>query len=196
MVNTTVRVATYSRVSTAHHEQNPEVQVHELRRYCSARAWTTVEEIVDHGYSGGTDNRPGLKRLMRLARTRQIDAVVILKLDRLFRDLKHLITTLDEFQALGVLFVATHDNIDYSSPMGRLMVQIMGALGEFEKGRIRERTMLGLAHARACGKRLGRPRLRREHDVRSLRQDGLSYRAIAKQLGISRGSVARALKTP
>ena len=188
-----LKVVTYSRVSTSHHDQNPEVQVYELRRYCTARGWDIAEEIVDHGYSGGTDQRPGLKRLMTLVRTRKIDAVVILKLDRLFRDLKHLITTLEEFQALGVLFVASHDNIDYTSPMGRLMVQIMGALGEFEKGRLRERTMMGLAHARACGKRLGRPRNGKEEDIRALRAKQMTYSQIQKKLGVSKGAVGRAL---
>lgn len=105
-------VATYSRVSTSHHGQNPDVQVYDLRRYCQARDWHVAHEIVDHGFSGGTDSRPGLKQLIALVRAREVDAVVVVKLDRLFRSLKHLVTMLEEFQALGVQFVAVRDNVD------------------------------------------------------------------------------------
>lgn len=188
-----MRVATYSRVSTSHHGQNPDVQVHELRRYCEARSWTVTHEIVDHGYSGGTDVRPGLKELFALVRSREVDVVVVVKLDRLFRSLKHLIVTLEEFQALGLLFVATKDNVDYSTPAGRLFVQVLASLAEFEKGLLRERTVMGLMHARAQGKRLGRPRLNKELEIQRLKARGLSYRQIESELNISRGSIQRAL---
>jgi DNA invertase Pin-like site-specific DNA recombinase len=188
------RILTYSRVSTSHHDQKPEVQTHELRRYCSARGWEIVEEIVDHGYSGGTENRPGLKRLMALARGREVDGVVVVKLDRLFRSLKHLVTTLDEFQALGILFVATKDNIDYSTPSGRLFVQVLASLAEFEKELLRERTILGLNHARAQGKRLGRPRHLKHDTVRRLHREGLTYREIASTVKLSKSAVHRSLK--
>lgn len=190
-----MRVAAYSRVSTSHHDQKPEVQVSELRRYCAAREWTIVEEIVDHGYSGSSDQRPGLKKLFSLVRSREVDAVVVVKLDRLFRSLKHLVTTLDEFQSLGILFVATKDQLDYSTPSGRLFVQVLGSLAEFEKSLLRERTLMGLEHARKSGKRLGRP-LRHDPGVmRSLRARGLSYRAIAKAVGAPLGCVSRALRS-
>lgn len=130
-----MKVVTYSRVSTSHHEQNPDVQVHELRRYCEARGWTIVEEVVDKGYSGGTDKRPGLSRLQCLVRSRQVDCVVVLKMDRLFRSLKHLVVTLDEWQALGIQFVATNDAVDFTTPSGRLLIGILGSLSEFEKSR-------------------------------------------------------------
>ncbi len=77
-----MRAITYSRVSTSHHDQNPEVQCAELRRYCSARGWAITEELIDHGFSGGSDQRPGLKRLLELARARAVDVVVVTKLDR------------------------------------------------------------------------------------------------------------------
>jgi DNA invertase Pin-like site-specific DNA recombinase len=141
-----------------------------------------------------------LKQLLALARAREIDCIVVLKLDRLFRSLKHLITTLEEFQALGVQFVATKDNVDYTTPGGRLFVQMLGCLAEFEKALLIERTKLGLDHARSKGKILGRPKLGNEDAIRSLRAQGLSFRSIQKQLGVSCGSVARALtdapKTP
>lgn len=190
-----MRAVTYSRVSTSHHDQKPEVQVNELRHYCAARGWDIVDEVVDHGYSGGTDQRPGLKRLMALVRSRQVDAVVVLKLDRLFRSLKHLVATLEEFQALGIVFVATKDNVDYSTPSGRLFVQILGSLSEFEKSLLRERTLLGLEYARSQGKKLGRPKKCDDAAIVRLRADGYSYSEIQRRLGVSRPSVNRALKT-
>lgn len=195
-----MKVATYSRVSTSHHNQNPEVQVHELRRYCEARGWTIAHEIVDHGFSGGTDARPGLKHLLALVRERKVDVVVVVKMDRLFRSLKHLVTTLEEWLAMNIQFVATKDNIDYTTPAGRLLAQILGSLAEFEKSLLIERTMMGLEHARRQGKTLGRPKLRDDAKIQALRSQGLSYTAIQKQLGVSRGAISRALqavpKTP
>ncbi|RYZ74562.1 MAG: recombinase family protein [Proteobacteria bacterium] len=190
-----MRVAIYARVSTRHHDQKPEVQIEELRRYCSARGWEISNEIIDHGYSGSTDVRPGLKQLMTLVRERQIDGVAVLKLDRLFRSLKHLVTSLEEFSGLGVTFVAVKDHVDYSTPAGRLFVQVLGALAEFEKSLLVERTLLGLEHARRKGTTLGRPRHNREGEIRMLRQQGFKQNEIANRLGLSKGAVYRALKS-
>jgi DNA invertase Pin-like site-specific DNA recombinase len=189
-----MRVATYSRVSTSHHDQNPQVQVEELRRYCQARGFSIAHEIVDHGFSGKTDARPGLKQLFSLARGREVDGIVCLKMDRLFRSLKHLVASLEEFQSLGVTFIAIRDAVDYSSPSGRLFAQILGALGEFERELARERTVLGLEYARRQGKRLGRPMTRPDEAIVTLREKGLSYSAIQRQLGCERSAVYRALK--
>lgn len=184
----------YSRVSTANKDQNPDVQVQELRRYSLARGWTIAHEIVDHGYSGGTDARPGLKQLQSLVREREVDVVIVVKMDRLFRSLKHLVTSLDEYEALGVKFIATKDNVDYSTPSGRLFVQVLGSLAEFEKALLRERTMMGLAHARRMGKTLGRPKKRDDDAIKSLRSSGLTFAKIQAKLGVSKGAVCRALK--
>lgn len=189
-----MRVVTYSRVSTSHHEQNPEVQRQELRRYCEARGWTIVDEVIDKGYSGGTDKRPGLTRLQSLVRSRQVDSVCVLKLDRLFRSLKHLVMTLDEWQALGIQFVATNDAVDFTTPSGRLLVGILGSLSEFEKSLLRERTLLGLEHARRQGKHLGRPQKHDPVAIQRLRCKGLSYRAIARELNVPMGTITTALK--
>lgn len=195
-----LRIATYSRVSTSHHGQNPEVQVHELRRYCKAREWEIEHEIVDHGYSGGSTVRPGLKQLQDLVRDRSIDVVVVVKMDRLFRSLKHLVSTLEEWQALGIQFVAVKDNIDYTTPSGRLLAQILGSLAEFEKSLLVERTLMGLDHARRLGKKLGRPKTCDTSAIQKLRSQGFSYSEIQKKLKIGRGSIFRALnsvpKTP
>ncbi|MBX2987867.1 MAG: recombinase family protein [Bdellovibrionaceae bacterium] len=187
-------VVIYARVSTSHHDQNPEVQLSTLRRFCRSREWKIEYEIVDHGYTGGNDKRPGLKRLMELARCREIDAIVVLKMDRLFRSLKHLVTALDDFSALGIEFVAVTDNIDYTTPSGRLFVQVLGSLAEFEKSLVRERTLLGLQHAKAKGKKLGRPRTVNDDIILLLYQEGLSQREIQKRTGVSKGTIWRALK--
>lgn len=190
-----MRVVIYARVSTLHHEQKPEAQVAELCAYCAARAWTVTEQLTDHGYSGGTDQRPGLKRLMTLVRSRKVDVVAVTKMDRLFRSLRHLISVLDEFQSVGVQFVSVRDQIDLTTASGRLMVQILGAFSEFERALIRERTMAGLAHARNRGKRLGRPPIHDLDSIRALRALGLSYRRITSKLGVPMGTITKALRT-
>jgi len=192
MTGKALKVATYSRVSTNKREQKPEVQVGELKRYCKARGFKVTHEIVDRA-SGGGDDRPGLKRLLQLVRAREVDAVVVVKLDRLFRSLKHLVNTLSEFEALGVKFIATRDQVDLTTPAGRMFVQILGSLAEFERELIRERIMLGLDHARSQGKRLGRPKVNDDVKIRQLRKQGLSYQAIQRKLGISKGAVCRAV---
>lgn len=193
MTGKALKVATYSRVSTNKREQKPEVQVGELKRYCKARGFKVTHEIVDRA-SGGGDDRPGLKRLLQLVRAREVDAVVVVKLDRLFRSLKHLVNTLSEFEALGVKFIATRDQVDLTTPAGRMFVQILGSLAEFERELIRERIMLGLDHARSQGKRLGRPKKNDYEAVRELRSQGMSYQQIERTLSLSSGSVWRALQ--
>lgn len=190
----TLRVATYCRVSTAD-KQNPEAQAAELRRYCEARDWALADEITDKGFSGGTspDQRPGLSRLMALARARKIDVIAVTKLDRLFRSLKHLVAVLDELQALGVQFVSIHDQIDLTTAGGRLMLHLLAAFAEFERALIRERTVAGLAYVRSKGKRLGRPKTCDDEAIQKLKAAGLSYSAIQKRLGVSRPSIRRAL---
>ena len=189
-----VRALIYARVSTSHHNQNPEIQIYELRRYCEARHFDIVHEIVDHGHSGGTDNRPGLRVLFELARSHQVNTIIVTKLDRLFRSLKHLVITLEEFERLGIQFVAVKDNVDWTTPAGRFFVQVLGSLAELEKSILRERTISGLEHARRSGKRLGRPRANRESEIVRLKGEGLSDRQIRARLNVSKGSIYRALR--
>lgn len=103
----------------------------ELASFCDARNWHILEEIVDHGYSGGTDQRPGLKQLLTLVHARKVDIILVTKLDRIARSLKHLVAMLDEFQELGVQFVSIHDQIDLTTPAGRLMLHIIASFAEF-----------------------------------------------------------------
>lgn len=144
----------YARVSTF--EQDPENQLAELRRYVTARGWTATE-FIDRGVSGAKDRRPALDALLTAARRCKVDVVVCWRLDPLGRNLKHLITVLDELQALGVAFVSLNEGVDGTTPASKLQMHILGAIAEFERARIQERVMAGLRRARAQGTRLGRP---------------------------------------
>lgn len=189
-----MRAVTYSRVSTSDKGQNPDVQATALREFCTARGWQVTAELVDHGFSGGTDKRPGLVQLLKLVRSRQVDAVVVTKLDRMFRSLKHMVGLIDEFEALGVKFISLGDQIDLSTPSGRLLIHLLAAFSEFERSLIRERTRAGLAYARSKGVKLGRPKERDDEKIRALRGAGHSIRDIAKLTGVSTMAVQRALK--
>jgi DNA invertase Pin-like site-specific DNA recombinase len=182
-----MRAAIYARVSTL--DQEPENQLQELRRYLQARGWSAVE-YVDRGVSGAKDRRPALDQLVTDARRRRFDVLVCWRLDRLGRNLKHLITLLDELQALGVAFVSLAEGIDATTPAGKLQLHILGAIAEFERERIRERVLAGLERARRDGKRLGRPRIRVPLE-RLQRVDGLSSAIAAERLGVSRSTVKR-----
>lgn len=190
-----MKVGTYSRVSTP--EQSPEMQLAESRDYCRRRGWEIVGEYVDHGISGARERRPQLDRLMSDAHQRRFDAVLVWKLDRFARSLKHLVNALAEFEALGIAFVSLRDNLDLSTPTGRLMFQIIGAMAEFERALIRERVKAGILHARARGKHIGRPKaLVDAQAVTKLRTEGKSLRAIAAMLGIPVARVRRVLQAP
>ena len=149
-----MRAALYARVSTL--DQKPENQLAELRRYAAARGWE-ASEYVDHGVSGSRARRAALDALLRDARRRRFDVLVVWRLDRLGRNLRHLVTLLDDLQALGVAFVSLGEGIDCTTPAGRLQLHILAALAEFERSRIAERVRAGLARVRANGTRLGRP---------------------------------------
>ena len=148
-------VAIYARVSTR--DQNCELQLRELGQYAERRGWLVVGEYVDH-ISGSKDSRPHLNRLMADAHQRRFDAVIVWKIDRFGRSLKHLVTALGDLAAYGVAFVSLRDNLDLSTPSGRLMFHVVAAMAEFERELIRERVRAGLANARPKGKRLGRRR--------------------------------------
>jgi DNA invertase Pin-like site-specific DNA recombinase len=188
-------VALYARVSTLL-AQDPEMQLRELREYASRRGWTIVGEYVDRT-SGAKESRPALNRLMADAHCRKFDAIVVWKIDRFGRSLRHLVNSLAELEARGIAVVSLRDSLDLSTPSGRLMFQIIGAMAEFERSLIQERVRAGLRNARAKGKRLGRPKVIVDISrIAILRAQGLSWASIGSELGIGEGTSRRAGLTP
>jgi len=150
-----MRCAIHARVSIT--DQEPENQLQELRRYSDARGWTAVE-YIDKGVSGSTDRRPSLDRMVVDAKQRRFDVLIVWRLDRLGRDLKHLVMLLEDLQAVGIAFVSLNEGIDCTTAAGRLQLHVLAALAEVERARIAERVKAGLERARSQGKRLARPR--------------------------------------
>jgi len=148
-----MRVALYARVSTLN-GQHPEMQLSELREYAARRGGVVAGEYVDEGVSGSKDSRPALNRLMADAHRRRFDIVACWKVDRFGRSLKHLVNALADLDSYGVAFVSLRDNLDLSTPTGRLMFQIIGAMAEFELSLTKERVKCGLVNARANGNSL------------------------------------------
>ena len=184
-----MRAALYARVSTQ--DQEPENQLQELRRYIEARGWT-AQEYTDHGVSGAKDRRPALDRLVKDAKRRRFDVLVCWRLDRLGRNLRHLILLLDDLQAIGVDFVSLAEGIDATTPAGRLQLHILGAIAEFERSRVIERVQAGLQRAKRQGRTLGRPRAIISR-IQLARVEGLSSREAAKVLGVPRSTLQRYL---
>lgn len=183
-----MRCALYARVSTT--DQTAENQLRELLRYAEARGWSVVSQFVDEGVSGAKQSRPQLDAMLKEAKRRRFDAIAIWSLDRLGRDLKHLIGLLDELHALGVTVVSLREGMDWSTASGRLQAQMLAMIAEFERSRIQERVRAGLQRAKAQGRRLGRPR----SNVSQASLDavsGLSLAKAAAQLKVSRSTLQR-----
>lgn len=186
-----MRVAIYARVSTTD-KQDPDMQVGEATEFCERRGWTDLRFYVERASSGKV--RPVLEDLKKQCRRRRIDVVIVYRFDRFARDIMELLTALEEFRALGIDFISLHENVDTTTPQGKLMFSIIAAFAEFERSLIRERVISGLALAKAKGVRLGRPRRMPEADViKGLRRAGRTWRHIAEQLGISMATAKRAV---
>ncbi len=187
-----MRVAIYARVSTANNGQDPAMQTRELREYIERRGWTVADEYVDVGVSGSKERRPELDRLMQDAHRRHFDAVVVWKFDRFARSVSHLLRALETFNALGIAFVSLTEQMDTTTPAGRMIFTVLGAVAELERSMIVERVKAGLRNARAKGKRLGRPRAIVDRArLAILRGRGCSWRTIARQLGCSARTARR-----
>src|ERR1700724_1092874 len=193
-----MRAAIYARVSTANNGQDPRVQTREMQEYCPRRGWTIVDEYVDVGISGTKERRPELDRLMSDAHRRRFAVVVVWKFDRFARSVSHLLRALETVRAQGSEFVSFSEQLDTSTPAGKMVFTVLGAVAELERGLIVERVKAGLRNARAKGKRLGRPRkILDTKRIAALRAKGVGWKRIAAEMGVGVGTIYRvALEGP
>ena len=150
-----IKAAIYIRVSTA--EQNIDLQKDGLVEYAQRADFDIIEEYVDIAVSGRKEGRPQLRRLMKAARNREFDCVLVWKFDRFARSVSHLLKALDTFNHLNIRFISVQDQIDTDSPMGKAMFTIIGVMAELESSLISERVKAGMASAKSRGKKIGRP---------------------------------------
>jgi len=207
----TYPVAIYARVSTT--DQRCEMQLAELRDYVARAGWQIAEEYIDQGYSGSRSDRPAFLRLMKAADMKRFRAVIVWKMDRFGRSLRQLVSNVQRLDDLGIRFLVPSQSIDtdQKSPTGRLLMHILGAMAEFERDIIRERVNAGLADYRSDFEkgRIGKDRhsrsgkdlpigrrqnIFRRDQAAKLREQGLSWRAIAKQIGVPVTTIRRSLR--
>jgi len=191
---TVLRAGLYARVSTNDQQTLP-MQLRALREYAVRRGWSVTSQVKEVG--SGASGRDMRDRVMESARRREIDVVLVWRLDRWGRSVADLLATLQELEHLGVGFVSLTEALDLTTPAGRAMAGLLAVFAEFEREVLRERVRAGLAHARQNGKRLGRPFTASLHadQVRKLRRSGLSKSEIARRLNIGRTSVRRILSS-
>jgi DNA invertase Pin-like site-specific DNA recombinase len=187
------RVGLYARVST-HDQQTLPMQLSAMREYAKKRNWTVAVEVKDVG--SGATTRPERERLIEAARRREIDLVLVWRLDRWGRSLVDLVTTLQELTALHVGFVSLSEALDLTTPSGRALAGMLAVFAEFERDILRDRVKAGIAQARKEGRPHGRPKTagKLQGEMQQLKKDGLSNRQIAKKLNVSRTSVIRLLR--
>jgi DNA invertase Pin-like site-specific DNA recombinase len=186
------RLAIYARVSTINRSQDTSMQTRELEQFAQARGWQLVDTYVDKGISGAKDSRPELNRLMADAHRRRFDVVAVWKFDRFARSVSHLLRALETFNALRIGFVSLSESLDTSTPAGKMVFTVLGAVAELERSLIAERVRAGLRNARAKGKTLGRPRVSMDSaKIAALRAQGFSWAKIGEQLGVGEGTVYR-----
>src|ERR1700691_113112 len=183
-----IRMAIYARVSTTNHGQDVTLQTRELQQFAEARGWHAVDAYIDAGVSGAKDSRPELNRLMADAHKRRFDVVAVWRFDRFARSVSHLLRALETFNALGIAFVSLSEQMDTTTPTGKMVFTVLGAVAELERSLIVERVRAGLRNAKANGKRLGRPRIVVDAaKITTLRASGSSWPHIARELGVSVG---------
>jgi putative DNA-invertase from lambdoid prophage Rac len=189
---TELRVGLYARVST-HDQQTIPLQTRAMREYATRRGWRITLQVKEIG--SGASQRERREKLLEAARRREVDVVLVWRLDRWGRSLADLVATLQELERLGVGFVSLTEALDLTTPSGRAMAGMLAVFAEFEREILRERVRAGLAQARQNGKRLGRPVTAALHadQVRKLHRAGISKAAIARRLQIGRTSVRRIL---
>lgn len=187
-----MKAAIYARVSTANNGQDSKMQTRELREYLERRGWELAGEYVDVGISGTKEKRPALDRMMADAHKRKFDVIAVWRFDRFARSTSHLLRALETFKALGIDFVSYSEQMDTSTPTGKMIFTVLGAVAELERSLIVERVKAGLRNARSKGRTLGRPRRHVDaHQVATLRAQGLAWRVIAARMGIGEGTIYR-----
>lgn len=185
------RVCLYARISTLN-GQDPELQLSELREYAAHRRWRVVDEYVDAGISGAKDSRLELNRLMADAHKRRFEVVCVWKFDRFARSVSHLLRALETFKELGIEFCSFSEQMDTSTPTGRMIFTVLGAVAELERSLIAERVRAGLRNAKAKGKRLGRPAAQvADSQIVEMLAAGESMANIGAKLGVSAATVCR-----
>jgi DNA invertase Pin-like site-specific DNA recombinase len=189
-----MKTAVCARVST-NNGQDPQMQLRELGDYCQRRNWEVAREYVDVGISGAKEKPPELDRLIADVRRRHFDAVVVWRFYRFARSVSHLLRALETFRSLGIEFVSLSEQVDTSTPTGKMIFTVLGAVAELERSLIAERVRAGVRNARANGKRLGRPsKLADAREIKRLRAQGASWRMIGKELGVAPATALHAVK--
>lgn len=187
--------AIYLRVSTD--EQKAAMQSREISIFLKSKGITIDLEFRDDGFSGGNDNRPGLNALKKAVKASQLKVIVVYRVDRLCRSLKHLLSLLELFEQYGVKLISVNDPIDLTNPNGIFQMQIMGAVAQLEKSIIGERVKAGLANAKANGQKLGRPEkhgVEAKNQVLTLHSQGLTLQAIKLKTGINVATIHKFIK--
>lgn len=189
----TLRAGIYARVSTQE-QKSIGMQLKPLCDYAKNRGWTIALEVVEVG--SGAKQRPKREELVQAAKRREIDIILVWKLDRWGRSLVDLVNTLNELRDLGVGFISLTEALDFTTPSGRAMAGLLSVFAEFERDIIRERVKAGIAQAREKGKPHGRPQTAatKSEDVKRLKKRGWNNSQIARELKISRASVIGILK--
>ncbi|HRH45282.1 MAG TPA: recombinase family protein [Pyrinomonadaceae bacterium] len=188
-----MRVGIYARISM-HDQQTLPMQLQKMKEYIEHRGWILTAEVEEIG--SGAKTRPKREELLLMAKRREIDAILVWKLDRFGRSLPDLVMTLNELREIGVVFVSLTESLDFSTPSGRAMAGMLSTFAEFERDIIGERVRAGIANAREKGKIHGRPKTAslKKEEIRKLNKQGLNNTQIAKKLKISRASVINFLR--
>jgi len=175
--------------------QDPEVQSREIREYCQRRRWKLMDEYVDTVISGAKERSPELDRLIADAHRRKFDVAVVWRFDRFARSVSHLLRALETFRALGIEFVSLSEQVDTTTPTGKMILIVLGAVAELERSLIAERVRAGLRNARAKGKRLGRPTKQiNAVQIAALRAERVPWRRVREMLGVSASTALAANK--
>ena len=196
-----MRVAIYARVSTSDKLQDPETQLMPLRDFCAAQGWEIVSEFVDHAPANDQAHRVRWRELLDDAAKRKFSVVLVFKLDRAFRSVKHMHDTLAAWELVGVSFKSIREQFDTSTALGRLLLNLLASLAEFELEMIQERVKAGMDRARRQGKKIGRPSVMDRRGFKKrfgavlerLRSGEISRREAAAELGIGYATLKRLL---